>query len=378
MSFLDNIEQIVTLYPILAFGAVFLAGVLSSASPCVLATIPLVVGFVGGYADGDRWKAFRYSMAFILGLSITFTAFGAAAGMLGTMFGAMGGWWYIVAGIVALVMGGQMMGLYEIRLPIKRAFKPKQGGVIGSFILGLFFGVVSSPCATPVLVVILTYVATKGQVLYGTALLFLRHRTLPAYAVGRHLYRVYRIICETEGYCQLLRLDKKVWRSCGGSSGCLADMERMRGLMMKILFSIILSALILMGGSIDGEAGVTNINNSELSDLLKKGVSIIDIRTEPEWRQTGIVPGSHLLMLFDEKRNVVDPQGWLAKVKVIAPIDKPVILICRVGNRTIAATQFLARSGYKEVYNVTGGIELWIRAGLPIERYKGDEQKWRR
>lgn len=180
MTFLDNIEQIVAAYPLLAFGAVFLAGVLSSASPCVLATIPLVVGFVGGYADGDRWKAFRYSLSFILGLSLTFTAFGAAAGLLGTMFGTVGGWWYIIAGIVALVMGGQMMGLYEIRLPVKREFKPKQGGVIGSFILGLFFGIVSSPCATPVLVVILTYVATKGQVLYGTALLF-------TYAIGHCL-----------------------------------------------------------------------------------------------------------------------------------------------------------------------------------------------
>ena len=180
MSFLDNLEQIITLYPALAFGAAFMAGVISSASPCVLATIPLVVGFVGGYADGDRWKAFRYSLSFILGLSLTFTAFGAAAGMFGTMFGTLGGWWYIAAGAVALVMGGQMMGLYEIRLPIRRDFKPKQGGIVGSFILGLFFGVVSSPCATPVLVVILTYVATKGQVLYGTALLF-------AYAIGHCL-----------------------------------------------------------------------------------------------------------------------------------------------------------------------------------------------
>jgi len=184
MTFLNNIEQIVTLYPILAFGAVFLAGVLSSASPCVLATIPLVVGFVGGYADGDRLKAFRYSLAFILGLSLTFTAFGMAAGLLGTMFGSMGGWWYVAAGIVALMMGGQMIGLYEIRLPIKREFKPKQGGIIGSFLLGLFFGVVSSPCATPVLVVILTYVATKGQVLYGTALLF-------TYAVGHCLLMLF-------------------------------------------------------------------------------------------------------------------------------------------------------------------------------------------
>jgi cytochrome c biogenesis protein CcdA len=64
---------------------------------------------------------------FIIGLSLTFTAFGAAAGLLGTIFGVVGGWWYAVAGAVALVMGGQLMGLYEIRLPVKRDFKPKQG-----------------------------------------------------------------------------------------------------------------------------------------------------------------------------------------------------------------------------------------------------------
>ena len=184
MTFLDNIEQIITLYPLVAFGAVFLAGVLSSASPCVLATIPLVVGFVGGYSDGDRGKAFRYSLAFVLGLSLTFTAFGAAAGLLGTMFGTLGGPWYLVAGGIALVMGGQMMGLYEIRLPIRRDFKPKHGGIAGAFLMGLFFGVVSSPCATPVLVVLLTLVAAKGQILYGIALLF-------CYAVGHCLLMLF-------------------------------------------------------------------------------------------------------------------------------------------------------------------------------------------
>lgn len=218
MSFLDNIEQVVAVYPLLAFGAVFLAGVISSASPCVLATIPLVVGFVGGYAEGDRWKAFRYSLAFILGLSLTFTAFGAAAGLLGTMFGTIGGWWYVAAGIVALVMGGQMMGLYEIRLPIRRDFKPKQGGMVGSFILGLFFGVVSSPCATPVLVVILTYVATKGQILYGTALLF-------SYAIGHCLLMLFagtftgfvEAFAKTRGVENLSNWSRKV-------SGCIISL----------------------------------------------------------------------------------------------------------------------------------------------------------
>ena len=184
MSFLDNIEQIITLYPLVAFGAVFLAGVLSSASPCVLATIPLVVGFVGGYSDGDRGRAFRYSLVFVLGLSLTFTTFGAAAGLLGTMFGTMGGPWYLVAGGIALIMGGQLMGLYEIHLPIRRDYKPKQGGVVGAFLLGLFFGVVSSPCATPVLVVLLTLVAGKGQVLYGITLLF-------CYAIGHCLLMLF-------------------------------------------------------------------------------------------------------------------------------------------------------------------------------------------
>ena len=123
--------------------------------------------------------------------------------------------------------------------------------------------------------------------------------------------------------------------------------------------------------TMNAEAGVTNINNQELSALLEKGATLIDIRTEPEWRQTGIVPGSRLLMLFDEQRRVVDPDGWLRKVKAIVPMDKPVILICRVGNRTIPATQFLVKSGFKQVYNVTGGIVPWIKAGLPVMKYNG-------
>ncbi len=184
MTFLDNIDQIIALHPMAAFAAVFLAGVFSSASPCVLATIPLVVGFVGGYSDGDRTKALRYSLAFILGLSITFTILGAAAGLLGAMFGVLGGSWYLLAGAIAMVMGGQMMGLYEFHLPLKRDYKPRQGGLVGAFLLGLFFGVVSSPCATPALVVLLTLVAGKGQVLYGIALLF-------CYAIGHCLLMLF-------------------------------------------------------------------------------------------------------------------------------------------------------------------------------------------
>ena len=140
--------------------------------------------------------------------------------------------------------------------------------------------------------------------------------------------------------------------------------------MLKTVVQVVLLVGIVMQMlTLNAEAGVTNINNQELSALLEKGATLIDIRTEPEWRQTGIVPGSHLLTLFDEQRRVVDPDGWLSKVKALVPLDKPVILICRVGNRTVPATQFLVKSGYKQVYNVTGGIVPWIKAGLPVEHY---------
>lgn len=94
-----------------------------------------------------------------------------------------------------------------------------------------------------------------------------------------------------------------------------------------------------------------------------------NIRTEAEWRQSGVIPGSHLLTLFDESRRVIDPDGWLKKVKALVPPDKPVVLICRSGNRTGPAARFLAESGYTTIYNVTNGIIPWIRDGLPLMKY---------
>ena len=169
---MDNLEQTLALYPLLAFGVVFLAGLVSSASPCVLTSIPLVVGFAGGYADGDRTRAFLFSLCFVLGLALTFTALGAAAALFGTLFGSLGGGWYLAVGVLALVLGGHMMGLYRLRLPSLPVIQPRRRGLAGAFVLGLFFGVVSSPCATPALVVILACVATRGEMLYGVALLF--------------------------------------------------------------------------------------------------------------------------------------------------------------------------------------------------------------
>ena len=172
-TLLNQLAQSFTDNPILAYIGVFLGGILSSSSPCVLATIPLVIGYVGGYSEGNRRKALLYSLAFILGLSLTFTVLGAIASVIGGLFGIISRSWYFVVGGIALAIGLQLVGLYEWNLPIPVHLQPKKRGILGAFLLGLFFGIISSPCATPVLALILTFVATKGEVVYGTSLLFI-------------------------------------------------------------------------------------------------------------------------------------------------------------------------------------------------------------
>jgi len=174
---LENIQTIIQNNHSLAFIAVFFGGLISAASPCVLAAIPLIIGYVGGYSEGNKKKAALYSLVFILGLSITFTVLGAAASAMGSFLSFAGRWLYVGLALIAVVMGLQLMGLIEIPLPFQKTRQVKSRGLWGAFILGLLTGTVSSPCATPVLAVILAYVSTQGYILYGGSLLF-------AYAVG--------------------------------------------------------------------------------------------------------------------------------------------------------------------------------------------------
>ena len=176
-ALINNIQHIVQNQQGLAFVAVFAGGLVSASSPCVLAAIPLIIGYVGGYSEGNRKKAALYSSVFVLGLSITFTLLGAAASAMGQFLGFMGQWLYIGLAVIAILMGLQLMGLLNIPLPFQNTRAVRTKGLWGALLLGLLTGTVSSPCATPVLAVILAYVSTKGDMLYGGSLLF-------SYAVG--------------------------------------------------------------------------------------------------------------------------------------------------------------------------------------------------
>jgi len=124
-----------------------------------------------------------------------------------------------------------------------------------------------------------------------------------------------------------------------------------------------LALAILLCAAPAAHAEVVEIDNAELARLAKTGVPIIDIRTAGEWRETGIVPGSQLITLFDE-RGRADANAWLEKVRVVAKPEQPVIVICRSGNRTKAASELLSKqAGYTRVYNVKQGIRAWAQEG---------------
>lgn len=226
-SLLENIQAIVRDQHGLAFLAVFMGGLISAASPCVLAAIPLIIGYVGGYSEGNKKKAALYSLVFVIGLALAFTILGAAAAAVGRFLGFLGKWLYIGLAAIAIIMGLQLLGIVSLALPLQGSRGVKTEGLLGAFFLGLLTGVASSPCATPVLVVILAYVSTQGDLFYGSSLLFV-------YALG---------------HCALIFV-------AGTSVGLTESFLKSRGADGFSRYSRIASGVILMG--VGMYIGITN------------------------------------------------------------------------------------------------------------------------
>jgi len=178
MNFDPTIFQEVSL---LAITLTFLGGIITSLGPCNVATIPLIMGYVGGSASRSRSRSFSLSLSFALGLAITFMLLGIAASLVGGLIGGSTRLWYYLVAAICFLIGLQMLGVISIPVPLwLGGLREKIGlkGIPGALALGLVSGLVASQCATPVMAAILTYVMAKGALVYGAVLLFV-------YALGR-------------------------------------------------------------------------------------------------------------------------------------------------------------------------------------------------
>ena len=156
------------LAPVLAL----IGGVLTSIMPCSLSTVPLVIGCVGGGETKGK-KAFLLSLLFALGSSITFIALGVIAAAAGLLLEKLDIWMHLILGVILILMALQMWGVIDL-IPTGSVLAGKKlKGSWGAFIAGLFAGVFSAHCATPIIVALLALVIDQGRIVFGILLLLL-------------------------------------------------------------------------------------------------------------------------------------------------------------------------------------------------------------
>jgi len=115
-------------------------------------------------------------------------------------------------------------------------------------------------------------------------------------------------------------------------------------------------AILLLGVVMSLFADFKSITYKDIEETLGKDTVLIDIRTPEEWADTGIIPGSKKIMFFDE-RGGYDAKKWMEEfTKYVKDKEQPFVLVCRTATRTKSVGRFLNQQGYKNVYDLDGGI----------------------
>lgn len=161
----------------LAFVAAFTGGFLTSLTPCVYPLIPITVSIFGARKAGSRGEAALLSGLYVFGIAVTYSALGVGAALTGQAFGSVmqNGWVMGGVALVLVVLAASMFGAFELSLPAslqQRLNRVGGSGRPGAFGMGLVAGVIAAPCTGPVLAAALTFIAAKGSVALGLAIMF--------------------------------------------------------------------------------------------------------------------------------------------------------------------------------------------------------------
>ncbi len=163
--------------PALATGLLFVAGVLTSLTPCIYPMIPITAAIVGGQSVGEtsapRGRAAILTLAYVIGLATVYALLGVIAGMTGTIFGTVSSnpWLYFAMANLLILASLSMLDVIPVRLPaslVARASTAGTGGrASGALIMGAVSGLVAAPCSAPVMAAVLTWVTTTQRPVLG-------------------------------------------------------------------------------------------------------------------------------------------------------------------------------------------------------------------
>ncbi len=146
-----------------------------------------------------------------------------------------------------------------------------------------------------------------------------------------------------------------------------------KGWLLAVVLVVLLAVLAGCGGADDenkssganSAAAVTTYTTLDVRTAYQRveaneNAIMVDVREPSEWATTGVPVGARLISL-----GVFTGQGAPAEL----PKDQEIYIICNSGNRSRVAADVLVKSGYSQVFNVDGGIQAWLAAGLPVETY---------
>lgn len=153
-----------------------LAGIITSFLPCTLATIPIIITYLNnGTKDLTIKKSLKLTSVLTLGMIVISTALGIVIASTTNLIQIIlySNWVFLTLGVLAILMGLQTLGIINLIPSTYLTSKVQRKGYLGAFLVGVVTGIFSSPCSTPVLIVLLSMVATTESFLKGTMYLAL-------------------------------------------------------------------------------------------------------------------------------------------------------------------------------------------------------------
>jgi cytochrome c-type biogenesis protein len=178
----SHISNQLSTSPLTALPLLFLAGVLTSLTPCIYPMIPITAAIVGGNSVGgaqrSRSRTLFLTLSYVIGLALAYASLGLFAGLSGTLFGSVSTnpWLYFTMANLLVIAALAMLDVIPVSLPtalLNRAATAGEGGRIsGAFVMGTVSGLVAAPCSAPVMAAVLTWVTVTKSGVMGFVYLF--------------------------------------------------------------------------------------------------------------------------------------------------------------------------------------------------------------
>ena len=180
---MDNLVQLFSagntgiLTWLLLFATAFIGGVIASVSPCSLAMLPLMIGYVGGCSKETPYRTFLQLCCFILGTAVVFSIIGIICAITGSVFASVfGGYFTLVMASLLMVVGLKITGILDFEIPVIIKSMPVNNTsslFIYPFLLGVAFALAGTPCSTPILAGIMVFAAMGKSLPAAVVMLFL-------------------------------------------------------------------------------------------------------------------------------------------------------------------------------------------------------------